>query len=285
MRTTTEAVDCPSGAICEMRPSAPSAPATEVRPSSSGTTAATSAPKATMRMISVIGSETSSAWLRSWLTTWLTAWPPEASPASWSVVPGCEARDRGHDPLERRRRARRRCRGRRAAAPARAAACPPARDRAGMLRGPWTEATLGRCRARISSAVTAAPVLRALPELTSTLSVAGDVEVGGGQRGVGPSRFAGARARVGEGLGTGGGAGEDAAGDQDQPQGDDGPRVARRSAGDRAHRPGQTPRRLTRRWDTTRGFLMLASLPTGRSAVAGGRRRMRRGAPPSRRWG
>ena len=43
----------------------PSVAMTAVRPSSSGTPAATSAPKARMRMISVIGSERNSAFLKS----------------------------------------------------------------------------------------------------------------------------------------------------------------------------------------------------------------------------
>ena len=50
IRTTTGAVVLPSAAMCETIPSAPIAAATDVSPSSSGTTAAASAPKANTRI-------------------------------------------------------------------------------------------------------------------------------------------------------------------------------------------------------------------------------------------
>ena len=60
-----EAVFSPSGTICDGSATRPSAAITADRPSSSGTPAATSAPKASTRMISVIGSESVSAFLKS----------------------------------------------------------------------------------------------------------------------------------------------------------------------------------------------------------------------------
>ena len=54
-------VDSLLGAMCEIRPSAPMAATTEVMPSTSGTLAATSAPKASTRMSKVMGREISSA--------------------------------------------------------------------------------------------------------------------------------------------------------------------------------------------------------------------------------
>ncbi len=241
---------CPSGAICEITPSAPSAPATEVRPSSSGTTAATSAPKATMRMISVIGSETSSAWLRSSLTTLLMAWPAEASPASCSVAPGCEA---ATDATTRSSGAT--CSSALSGSP-RSCTCTSCSRPAGARQGRH----LARALDGGHAGQTAGADLERRDRRAGAAGAAGAdqhalgrrrLEVSGGQSGVGTSRFAGARARVGEGLGAGRGAGEDAAGDEDQPQGDDRPRVAGRGAGDRAHRSGETPGRLTYGvWDT-----------------------------------
>ena len=60
-----EAVFSPSGTICDGSATSPSAAITADRPSSSGTPAATSAPNANTRMISVIGSESVSAFLKS----------------------------------------------------------------------------------------------------------------------------------------------------------------------------------------------------------------------------
>ena len=56
MTTTTESVAWPLGAMCETSPSAPIVAATDVKPSSSGTDAATNAPNASARITSVIGS-------------------------------------------------------------------------------------------------------------------------------------------------------------------------------------------------------------------------------------
>ena len=61
-------------------------------PSTSGTHAATSAPNATTRMSSVIGSEISSARCRSSSTIVVIAESNEPSPACCSVTPGCAAR-------------------------------------------------------------------------------------------------------------------------------------------------------------------------------------------------
>ena len=58
----------------------PSVAMTAVNPSSSGTPAATSAPKARMRMISVIGSERNSAFLKSSLNDFESALFALASP-------------------------------------------------------------------------------------------------------------------------------------------------------------------------------------------------------------
>ena len=60
-----EAVFSPSGTISDGSATRPIAAITAVRPSSSGTPAATSAPNARMRMTSVIGSERNSAFLKS----------------------------------------------------------------------------------------------------------------------------------------------------------------------------------------------------------------------------
>ena len=60
-----EAVFSPSGTICDGSATSPSAAITADRPSSSGTPAATSAPKASTRITSVIGSESVSAFLKS----------------------------------------------------------------------------------------------------------------------------------------------------------------------------------------------------------------------------
>ncbi len=62
---------------------------TEVRPSSSGMPAATSAPKAISRMSSVTGSESSPAFARSWPKTSLICLSMDASPTSLSVTAGC----------------------------------------------------------------------------------------------------------------------------------------------------------------------------------------------------
>jgi hypothetical protein len=60
-----EAVFSPSGTICDGSAISPSAAITADRPSSSGTPAATSAPKAKTRITSVIGSDSVSAFLKS----------------------------------------------------------------------------------------------------------------------------------------------------------------------------------------------------------------------------
>ena len=78
MSTTSAPAVPPSGANCEITPNTPMAAATEVRPSSSGTAAATTAPNASSRITSVIGSEISSARLRS-------SW--SSSSNAFSIVP------------------------------------------------------------------------------------------------------------------------------------------------------------------------------------------------------
>ena len=77
--------------MCETSPSAPIAAPTDVRPSSSGTDAATSAPNASTRISSVIGTEISSARCSPLLTSWVIALSSEPLPASWKVTPGCRA--------------------------------------------------------------------------------------------------------------------------------------------------------------------------------------------------
>ncbi len=84
-------VDWLSGTTHEITPTAPSAAATEVRPRTRGTEAATSAPKASSRMISVIGSEISSARCRREPISELTAFSSLPGPTSRSVVPGWAA--------------------------------------------------------------------------------------------------------------------------------------------------------------------------------------------------
>ena len=77
--------------MCETSPSAPSAAPTDVRPSSSGTDAATNAPNASTRISSVIGTEISSARCSPLLTSWVIALSSEPLPASLKVTPGCRA--------------------------------------------------------------------------------------------------------------------------------------------------------------------------------------------------
>ena len=68
------------GKIWLIGPTRPSVAITAVRPRISGTPAATSAPKATIRMISVIGRESVSARLKSSSSEALSALPALASP-------------------------------------------------------------------------------------------------------------------------------------------------------------------------------------------------------------
>ena len=72
----------PSGNSCDGSATRPSAAATADNPSSSGTPAATSAPKASTRMISVIGSESVSAFLKSSSNAFESALFADAAPNS-----------------------------------------------------------------------------------------------------------------------------------------------------------------------------------------------------------
>ncbi len=232
-----------------------------------------------MRMIRVIGSETSSAWLRSWLTTWLTAWPPEAVAGLLQRGAGMRGRRPRPRPAAAAPRAHRHCRDHRAAAPARVAACRRRARGPAPRAGPGRTATLGSRRAR---------TLERLDRRAGALSAAGAdqhalgrrrLEMGGGQRGIGPSRLAGARAARWTGSWC---------------RRRRRRRCSRRSAPATGRRwsAGGGPRRLrsnsppgpdarTARlpeWEAKRGFLMLASLPTGRSRCRWG---AEADAPPS----
>ena len=87
------------------RDAGPSAAITADRPSSSGTPAATSAPKASTRMISVIGSESVSAFLKSSSNAFESALFADAapnSPTKTRLVRRLHARHRGEHGLDRR---------------------------------------------------------------------------------------------------------------------------------------------------------------------------------------
>jgi hypothetical protein len=78
----------PSGTIWLGSADRPSVAITAVSPSSSGTPAATSAPKASSRMTSVIGSESFSALPKSSLNAWESALDALAEPNSPTWTPG-----------------------------------------------------------------------------------------------------------------------------------------------------------------------------------------------------
>ena len=92
MSTTKDVAASPSGANWEMSPRPPMAAATEVTPSSSGTQAATRAPNAASRMMSVTGREMSSALRRSSSRICVIVASNVPGPATCTVVPGCAAR-------------------------------------------------------------------------------------------------------------------------------------------------------------------------------------------------
>ena len=158
--------------MCETSPSAPMAAPTDVRPSSSGTDAATSAPNASTRIRSVIGIEISSARCSPLLTSWVIALSSEPLPASLKVTPClcaaswltkcCTSAARLSGLLGSPR-----------SVTTTSAVRPPARDSSGERSGPSTDFTAGRRRAPASSAATACAVRCGLLERTSTFSVAG----------------------------------------------------------------------------------------------------------------
>ena len=75
-------IDCSTCSTWLNRSVTPSAANTAVKPSSSGTPAATSAPNATTRMTSVTGTDVASALWKSSLTSVFTAWAVLAVPSS-----------------------------------------------------------------------------------------------------------------------------------------------------------------------------------------------------------
>ena len=82
-------MDSSTGAIWLIGPIRLMAAATAVTASSSGTKAASSAPKARMRMIRVIGREVTSAFWKSSSKAWLSAFSALASPNSSMRKPAC----------------------------------------------------------------------------------------------------------------------------------------------------------------------------------------------------
>ena len=158
--------------MCDTSPSAPSAAPTDVSPSSSGTDAATSAPNASTRISSVIGTEISSARCSPLLTSWLIALSSEPAPASSKVTPGSRAASPSTKCCTWAARASGLLGSPRSVTTT-SAVRPPARDSSGESAGPWTDFTAGRRRAPASSAFTACAVRCGLLERTSTFSVAG----------------------------------------------------------------------------------------------------------------
>ena len=150
----------------------PIAPATDVMPSSSGTDAATSAPKAMNRITSVIGSEIISAFCRSFSTIWSIVASIVPGPATWTRAPGLavpESATALFSPST--------CLPASSGSPRRVTwtnvVFPPAVESDLTSWGPRTPATSGSLEARrVMSAVALAVIARS-PERTSTLSTAG----------------------------------------------------------------------------------------------------------------
>ena len=214
------------------------AAATEVRPSSSGTAAATTAPNASSRITSVIGSEITSA---RWRSFWRISSKPLSTepPPAWCSVASGWARAIAATVRWIGATCSEASSGSPRSVTWTSTLRPPAVESAGVSRGPLTARTSRRPSRRASSAVGRGGGRGAVGRAHEDALAGRALHPGRDDLRVGAGRLARARLGAGQGLGAGHRAGEHAAGHEDQPQGDGGARPSGRRGGGAAHAAGE----------------------------------------------